>query len=95
MELSSLTHLLKEAKNVEYPFMNVLLRMERLGIKINPEKLISLQKTLSEDLQVLTKEIHTLSGSEFNIKSPKQLGEVLFQHLGLKGGKKTQNRVQH
>ena len=89
MELSSLTHLLKEAKNVEYPFMNVLLRMERLGIKINPEKLISLQKTLSEDLQVLTKEIHTLSGSEFNIKSPKQLGEVLFQHLGLKGGKKT------
>ncbi len=89
MELSSLTHLLKEAKNVEYPFMNVLLRMERLGIKIDPTKLITLQKTLSEDLLVLTKEIHTLSGSEFNIKSPKQLGEVLFQHLGLKGGKKT------
>jgi len=89
MELSSLTHLLKEAKDVEYPFMNVLLRMERLGIKINPEKLIALQKTLSEDLILLTKEIHSLSGSEFNIKSPKQLGEVLFQHLGLKGGKKT------
>ena len=89
MELSSLTHLLKEAKNVEYPFMNVLLRMERLGIKINPTKLESLQKTLSEDLLVLTKEIHTLTDSEFNIKSPKQLGDVLFQHLGLKGGKKT------
>ena len=89
MELSSLTHLLKEAKNVEYPFMNVLLRMERLGIKINPEKLISLQKTLSADLVLLTKEIHTLGESEFNIKSPKQLGEVLFQHIGLKGGKKT------
>ena len=89
MELSSLTHLLKEAKNVEYPFMNVLLRMERLGIKIDPSKLVTLQKTLSEDLLVLTKEIHTLSGSEFNIKSPKQLGDVLFQHIGLKGGKKT------
>ena len=89
MELSSLTHLLKEAKNVEYPFMNVLLRMERLGIKIDPSKLVTLQKTLSEDLIVLTKEIHTLSGSEFNIKSPKQLGDVLFQHIGLKGGKKT------
>jgi len=89
MELSSLTHLLKEAKNVEYPFMNVLLRMERLGIKIDPSKLVTLQKTLSEDLLVLTKEIHRLSGSEFNIKSPKQLGDVLFQHLGLKGGKKT------
>jgi len=50
---------------------------------------VALQKTLSEDLLVLTKEIHTLSGSEFNIKSPKQLGDVLFQHLGLKGGKKT------
>ena len=89
MELSSLTHLLKEAKNVEYPFMSVLIRMERLGIKIAPSKLESLQKTLSEDLLVLTKEIYTLSGSEFNIKSPKQLGDVLFQHLGLKGGKKT------
>jgi len=89
MELSSLTHLLKEAKDVEYPFMNVLLRMERLGIKINPEKLRILQKTLSADLMLLTKEIHTLAGSEFNIKSPKQLGEVLFQHLGLKGAKKT------
>jgi len=89
MELSSLTPLLKEAKNVEYPFMNVLLRMERLGIKINPAKLESLQVTLSDDLQVLTQEIYTLAGSEFNIKSPKQLGDVLFQHLGLKGGKKT------
>jgi len=89
MELSSLTHLLKEAKDVEYPFMLVLMRMERLGIKVDPSKLESLQKTLTHDLQVLTKEIHTLSGSEFNIKSPKQLGDVLFQHLGLKGGKKT------
>jgi len=89
MELSSLTHLLKEAKNVEYPFMNVLLRMERLGIKIDPSKLVALQKTLSGDLLTLTAEIYALAGSEFNIKSPKQLGEILFQHIGLKGGKKT------
>ena len=89
MELSSLTPLLKEAKNVEYPFMLVLMRMERLGIKINPDKLYALQKSLSEDLQTLTQEIYTLSGSEFNIKSTQQLGVVLFQQLGLKGGKKT------
>ena len=89
MELSSLTHLLKEAKNVEYPFMNVLMRMERLGIKIDPRKLEALQKTLSEDLSKLTSEIYELSGSEFNIKSTQQLGVVLFQQLGLKGGKKT------
>ena len=89
MELSSLTHLLKEAKNVEYPFMTVLMRMERLGIKIDPSKLQTLQKTLSDDLAALTQEIYALAGSEFNIKSTQQLGVILFQTLGLKGGKKT------
>ena len=89
MELSSLTHLLREAKDVEYPFMNVLMRMERLGIKIDPSVLITLQKRLSEDLNTLTDEIYTLCESEFNIKSPKQLGEILFVKLGLQGGKKT------
>jgi DNA polymerase-1 len=89
MELGSLTHLLNEAKNVEYPFMNVLMRMERLGIKINPTKLEELQKILSEDLATLTQEIYALSGSEFNIRSTQQLGVVLFQQIGLKGGKKT------
>ena len=89
MELSSLTHLLKEAKNVEYPFMTVLMRMEHLGIKIDPAKLVALQKTLTEDLHTLTSEIYALAGSEFNIKSTQQLGVILFQTLGLKGGKKT------
>jgi DNA polymerase-1 len=89
MELSSLTHLLKEAKDVEYPFMTVLMRMERLGIKIDPSKLLSLQKTLTDDLHTLTQEIYVLAGSEFNIKSTQQLGVILFQTLGLKGGKKT------
>jgi len=89
MELSSLTHLLKEAKDVEYPFINVLIRMERLGIKVDQGKLEKLQKTLSEDLQRLTLEIYALSGSEFNIRSTQQLGVVLFQQIGLKGGKKT------
>ncbi len=89
MELSSLTHLLKEAKNVEYPFINVLIRMERLGIKVDQTKLHTLQKTLSKDLAHLTEEIYALSKAEFNIRSTQQLGVVLFQQLGLKGGKKT------
>ena len=89
MELASLSHLLKEAKNVEYPFMNVLLRMERLGIKIKQEKLIELHETLTDDLHRLTEEIYALAGTEFNIKSTQQLGIILFQTLGLKGGKKT------
>jgi len=89
MELSSLTHLLTEAKNVEYPFMTVLMRMESLGIKIDPSVLLTLQERLSVDIQTLTDEIYVLCETEFNIKSPKQLGEILFQKLGLKGGKKT------
>ena len=89
MELGSLVHLLKEAKNVEYPFINVLIKMERLGIKIDQSKLEILKGTLSQDLAELTKEIYALSGAEFNIKSTQQLGVVLFQQLGLKGGKKT------
>jgi len=89
MELSDLSHLLDEAKDVEYPFINVLSRMEQLGIKIDPERLVTLQKSLSKDLLRLTSEIYALSESEFNIKSTKQLGEILFGKLGLKGGKRT------
>ncbi|MDM5271861.1 DNA polymerase I [Sulfurovum sp. zt1-1] len=89
MELASLTPLLKEAKDVEYPFINVLIKMESLGIKVDQNHLKTLQKDLSSRLAKLTEEIYTLTESEFNIKSTKQLGEILFVKLGLKGGKKT------
>ena len=89
MELASISHLLDEAKDVEYPFVNVLISMERLGIKVDLNKLESLQKDLATKIIDLTDEIHKLCDSEFNIKSPKQLGEILFVKLGLKGGKKT------
>ena len=89
MELSSLDHLLDEAKNVEYPFINVLIRMERLGIKVSVEKLHRLEKQLSSDLAELTEAIYADAGMEFNIKSTQQLGAILFQQLGLQGGKKT------
>ncbi len=89
MSLASIDHLKEEAKNVEYPFINVLIAMERRGIKLDIEKLKSLQDMLSKRVEELTKEIYELCGSEFNIKSTQQLGVVLFQHLGLKGGKKT------
>ena len=89
MELSSLTHLLNEADDIEYPFVNVLAKMERLGIKVDVSRLQELEKTLSLDLATLTKEIYSIAGSEFNIRSTQQLGVVLFDHLGLKGAKKT------
>ena len=89
MELGSLSGLLDEAKNVEYPFINVLIRMEAKGIRVDQEKLHKLQKKFGTTLQGLTKEIYALTESEFNIKSTQQLGNILFQKLGLKGGKKT------
>ena len=89
MERASLTPLLKEAKEIEYPFINVLIKMESLGIKVNQKHLKTLQKDLSSELAQLTEEIYALTGSEFNIKSTKQLGEILFVKLGLKGGKQT------
>jgi DNA polymerase-1 len=89
MELSGLTSLLEEARSVEYPFVNVLARMERAGIKVDIEHLMKLQKSLRLDLEHLTEEIYALTGSEFNIRSTQQLGNILFQKLGLKGAKKT------
>jgi len=89
MDLLSISHLKNEAKNVEYPFINTLINMEKRGIKLDIEKLKILQDKLSSRINELTQEIYTLCGSEFNIKSTQQLGVVLFQHLGLKGGKKT------
>ena len=89
MELGSLSDLLKEAENVEYPFINVLIRMEEKGIRVDQERLHQLQEKLSSALQNLTGEIYALTESEFNIKSTQQLGAILFQKLGLKGGKRT------
>ena len=82
-------NILKEAQDVEYPFINTLAKMERIGIKVDQSKLKSLEDKLSETLNNLTKDIYKLANGEFNIKSPKQLGVVLFETLGLKGSKKT------
>jgi len=89
MSLSSIEHLKEEAKEVEYPFINVLIAMERRGIRVDIERLKNLQDMLSKRVDELTKEIYALCNSEFNIKSTQQLGVVLFEHLGLKGAKKT------
>lgn len=89
MKLSSLDMLIKEAVNVEYPFINVLARMESVGIRIDVDRLKNTTTMLELNISTLTKEIYELSGSEFNIRSTQQLGVVLFQQLGLKGGKKT------
>ncbi len=81
--------LLKEAKEIEYPFVNTLLKMESYGIKLDIEFFQALLKKANTTIETLTKEIYTLSDSEFNINSTQQLGIVLFEKLGLKTGKKT------
>ena len=79
----------EEAQRVEYPFVNVLIHMEREGIRVDTAHLDHLKESMSGKLAELTREIYDLAGTEFNIRSTQQLGNVLFQQLGLKGGKKT------
>ncbi len=86
---AALDELLKEAENVEFPFIPLLIKMESLGIKVDIVHLEMLKKRLSESLSKLSKSIYAHAGSEFNIRSTQQLGNILFQKLGLKGGKKT------
>ncbi len=88
-KLSSLEHLLKEAQEVEYPFINVLISMESIGIKVSQTRLNELKNQMSAKISELTNEIYQLTGTEFNIKSTQQLGVVLFDTLGLDGAKKT------
>ncbi len=87
--LKGLESLLKEASGVEYPFINVLIDMERTGIRVDTDHLKRLKKELEGEIKRLTTQIYELTGTEFNIRSTQQLGSVLFGHLGLKGGKKT------
>ena len=76
--------------NVEMPLINVLTRMELNGIKVDKNILSNMGIEFSEKIEELKKRIYNLAGSEFNIASPKQLGEILFQKLGLKHAKKNQ-----
>lgn len=83
------TELLDLAKNLEFPFIKVLLNMEENGIKMDISSLKEMINEIAEQLKILTNEIYDLSGENFNINSTKQLGEVLFEHLGLPAKKKT------
>ena len=74
---------------VEMPLVDVLTRMEWCGIRIDAGFLGDLSGQMGEKLKILEGEIHSLAGGSFNINSPKQLGEVLFEKLGLPKGKKT------
>ncbi len=80
-------------RDIELPLVRVLFGMERTGIMVDNKKLTNLSESFGERLDELTKKIYKEAGKEFNINSPSQLAEILFETLGLptKGIKKTKN----
>ncbi|MEM7667194.1 MAG: DNA polymerase I [Pseudomonadota bacterium] len=75
-------------ERVDRPLIPVVARMEREGIKVDRERLASLSGEFAKEIGRLEGEIHELAGQEFTVGSPKQLGDILFDKLGHKGGKK-------
>lgn len=75
--------------DVELPLVEVLSSMEFHGFRVDENELLNLGKEYDKEIENLTKEIYELAGMEFNINSPKQIGEVLFDKLGLTVIKKT------
>ncbi|HFI0134643.1 TPA: DNA polymerase I [Streptococcus suis] len=69
--------------DMELPLANVLAKMEITGIKVQKETLQTMQAENEVLIDQLTKEIYELAGQEFNINSPKQLGTILFEDMGL------------
>lgn len=81
---------LKEiAEKLEFPLIEVLAKMEMNGILLDTEMLNEFSETLKNDILELEQSIYEKAGTEFNINSPQQLGEVLFDKMGLPAGKKT------
>ena len=82
------TDTLKLFNEIEMPLLEVLADMQYQGIYVDKEQLLEFGNELKNRIEELTKEIYELTGEEFNINSPKQLGEILFDKLKLPMGKK-------
>jgi len=81
--------LAKMYTDIERPVIKTLFNMEQTGINVDLAKLKDLSSDFTNRAEVLQQEIYDLAGVDFNISSPKQLGEVLFDKLAIPGGKKT------
>ncbi len=75
-------------EQVERRLIPVLLDMERAGIKVDADELRRMSKDFEQRMGVMEQDCHRLAGHAFNVGSPKQLGEVLFDEMGLQGGKR-------
>ncbi len=83
----------KLLEEIEIPLVDVLARMEIHGVKVDTEVLQGLSKEMEKQLERLTSDIYEIAGCEFNIHSPKQLGEVLFDRLKLPIVKRTKTGI--
>ncbi len=83
------TEMLSLMRDIEMPLTYILYDMEREGILVKREELAAYGERLTGRIDELEKSIHQAAGEDFNINSPKQLGEILFEKMGLPGGKKT------
>lgn len=78
-------------EDIEMPLINVLYDMEKTGVRVDLRQLQLLSEEYSKKINELSEEIYDKCGCYFNINSPSKLGEVLFEKLGLKSGKKNKN----
>ena len=77
--------------NIEFPLIKVLAKMELNGITVDKKVLEDMKQDIAIKLELLTKDIYNYAGEEFNISSPKQLGEILFEKLKMPHGKKNKS----
>ncbi len=90
LEAAVRTHGLEDLLlEVEIPLVQVLADMEAAGVKVDREMLESMSRQMGQEIQVLADRITELAGEKFNLNSPKQLGAILFEKLGLPPPKKT------
>ncbi len=75
-------------ETLERPLVSVLARMEMSGIKVDRDTLSRMSNAFAQKMAGLEAEIHEMAGRSFNVGSPKQLGEILFDEMGIEGGKK-------
>ncbi|MCY3041510.1 DNA polymerase I [Aerococcus sp. JJEM-2022c] len=78
-------------RKIELPLAQVLAKMEIMGISVDRSRLVGLSQSYEEQLDQLQEEIYREAGVEFNINSTQQLSKILFEDMGLKGGKKTKS----
>lgn len=85
--------LLELAKKLEFPFIKIIMMLENNGIKLDTTLLNTLMQSFSKEIELLSSEIYELCGEKFNLNSPKQVGDILFEKLALPSGKKGKSGV--